>query len=178
MLVSGFFKVLKLEDGDAQGFERVALCQNLMEEGMTSRLYLPPFMRKSECAIAEGSKVWGISDTVSGLGVALYGTDCDCEYWSDADLNFKQTLTVDKSVSMNDTLTVEKATALHDKCDVTKNITSSTGNITASVGDVKATTISLKTHVHAVPTTAIPTAMPNNPAIPAVFPGATTTTPT
>ena len=35
MLVSGFFKVLKLEDGDAQGFERVALCQNLMEEGMS-----------------------------------------------------------------------------------------------------------------------------------------------
>ena len=138
MLVSGFFKVVKLEDGDAQGFERVALCQNLMEEGMTSRLYLPPFMRKSECAIAEGSKVWGISDTVSGLGVALYGTDCDCEYWSDADLNFKQTLTV------------EKATTLNDKCDVKKDITSSTGDIKASVGDVVATTVSLKSHTHQI----------------------------
>ncbi len=138
MLVSGFFKVVKLEDGDAQGFERVALCQNLMEEGMTSKLYLPPFLRKSECAIAEGSKVWGISDTVSGLGVALYGTDCDCEYWSDADLTFKQTLTV------------EKATTLNDKCDVKKDITSSTGDIKASVGDVVATTVSLKNHVHPV----------------------------
>ena len=138
MLVSGFFKVLKLEDGDAQGFERVALCQNLMEEGMTSRLFLPPFMRKSECAIAEGSKVWGISDSVSGLGVALYGTDCDCGYWSDADLKFKQTLTV------------EKATTLNDKCDVKKDITSSTGDIKASVGDVVATTVSLKKHVHPV----------------------------
>lgn len=138
MLVSGFFKVLKLEDGDAQGFERVALCQNLMEEGMTSKLYLPPFLRKSECAIAEGSKVWGISDTVSGLGVALYGIDCDCEYWSDADLTFKQTLTV------------EKATTLNDKCDVKKDITSSTGDIKASVGDVVATTVSLKNHVHPV----------------------------
>lgn len=138
MLVSGFFKVLKLEDGDAQGFERVALCQNLMEEGMTSRLYLPPFMRKSECAIAKGSKVWGISDTVSGLGVALYGTDCDCEYWSDADLNFKQTLTV------------EKATTLHDKLDVTKDITSTTGNITAVKGDCIATTVSLKSHTHQI----------------------------
>ena len=138
MLVSGFFKVLKLEDGDAQGFERVALCQNLMEEGMTSRLYLPPFMRKSECAIAKGSKVWGISDTVSGLGVALYGTDCDCEYWSDADLTFKQTLTV------------EKATTLHDKLDVTKDITSTTGNITAVKGDCIATTVSLKSHTHQI----------------------------
>ena len=138
MLVSGFFKVLKLEDGDAQGFERVALCQNLMEEGMTSKLYLPPFLRKSECAIAEGSKVWGISDTVSGLGVALYGTDCDCEYWSDADLTFKQTLTV------------EKATALHDKLDVTKDITSTTGNITAVKGDCIATTVSLKSHTHQI----------------------------
>lgn len=140
MLVSGFFKVLKLEDGDAQGFERVALCQNLMEEGMTSKLYLPPFLRKSECAIAEGSKVWGISDTVSGLGVALYGTDCDCEYWSDADLTFKQTLTV------------EKATTLNDKCDVKKDITSSTGDIKASVGDVVATTVSLKSHTHQIVT--------------------------
>ena len=140
MLVSGFFKVLKLEDGDAQGFERVALCQNLMEDGMTSRLYLPPFLRKSECAIAEGSKVWGISDTVSGLGVALYGTDCDCEYWSDADWNFKQTLTV------------EKATTLNDKCDVKKDITSSTGDIKASVGDVVATTVSLKSHTHQIVT--------------------------
>ena len=140
MLVSGFFKVLKLEDGDAQGFERVALCQNLMEEGMTSKLYLPPFLRKSECAIAEGSKVWGISDTVSGLGVALYGIDCDCAYWIDADLNFKQTLTV------------EKATTLNDKCDVKKGITSSTGDIKASVGDVVATTVSLKSHTHQIVT--------------------------
>lgn len=139
MLVSGFFKVLKLEDGDAQGFERVALCQNLMEEGMTSRLFLPPFMRKSECAIAEGSKVWGISDSVSGLGVALYGTEgCDYSYWCDADLTLKKTLTV------------EKATKLNDKCDVKKDITSSNGDIKASVGDVVATTVSLKNHIHTV----------------------------
>lgn len=140
MLVSGFFKVLKLEDGDAQGFERVALCQNLMEEGMTSRLYLPPFVRRSECEIKEGSKLWGISDSVSGLGVALYGTDCDYSYWCNADLTFKQTLTV------------EKATTLNDKCDVKKDITSSTGDIKASVGDVVATTLSLKSHTHQIVT--------------------------
>lgn len=138
MLVSGFFKVLKLEDGDAQGFERVALCQNLMEEGMTSRLYLPPFVRRSECEIKEGSKLWGISDSVSGLGVALYGTDCDYSYWCNADLTFKQTLTV------------EKSTTLNDKCDVKKDITSSTGDIKANAGDVVATTVSLKNHVHPV----------------------------
>lgn len=178
MLVSGVFKVKSFEDGDSQGFDRVALCQNMMEDNMETRLYLPPFLRKSECPIDVGSKVWGIADTVTGLGCALYGIDCDHEYWSDADLTFKQTLNVKKSVSMNDTLTVDKATTLKDKCDVTKNITSSTGDIKANVGDVVATTVSLKTHVHTVPTTAIPTAMPNNPAVPAVFPGATTTTPT
>ena len=165
MLVSGIFKVKSFEDADSQGFERVALCLNLMEDGMEARLFLPPFVRKSSCSIDVGSKVWGIADTVSGLGCALYGIDCDHEYWSDADLTFKQTLNVKKSVSVEDELTVSK------------DITSSTGDIKATVGDCVATTISLKTHTHTVPTTPIPTAAPNNPAVPPVFPGAVTTTP-
>ena len=140
-VVSGVFKVKSFEDGDSQGFDRVALCQNMMEDNMETRLYLPPFMRKSECPIDVGSKVWGIADTVTGLGCALYGIDCDHEYWSDADLTFKQTLNVKKDVTMNAKLTVDNAVTMKNKLDVTMNITSS--------ADVIAQ-VSLNNHMHQI----------------------------
>lgn len=166
-IISGIFIVDELKDKDAEGFERVARVHNQMEDHLTADCFLPPYVRPSQCKIKAGSKVFAFVDTVTGLGVALYGFD-------DADVDFINR----NNYTFAETLTVEKATTLKDKCDVTKNITSSTGDIKASVGDVVATTVSLKTHVHTVPTTPIPTAMPNNPAVPAVFPGATTTTPT
>ena len=167
MVISGIFIVDELKDKDIEGFERVARVHNQMEDHLTADCFLPPYVRPSQCKIKAGSKVFAFVDTVTGLGVALYGfDDADVDFINRNNYTFTETLTVDKATTMKDTLTVDK------------NITSSTGDIKASVGDVVATTVSLKTHVHTVPTTAIPTAMPNNPAVPAVFPGATTTTPT
>ena len=178
MLVSGIFIIDELKEKDAEGFESVARAHNQMEENITADLYLTPYLRPSRCDIKAGSKVWGIADTVTGYGAALAGIDCDVTFTDKNNYHYTKTLTVDGACDFKDTLTVDKATTMKDKLDVTKNITSSTGDIKANVGDVVATTVSLKTHVHTVPTTAIPTAMPNNPAVPAVFPGATTTTPT
>lgn len=179
MLVSGIFIIDELKEKDAEGFERVARVHNQMEDHLTADCFLPPYVRPSQCKIKAGSKVFAFVDTVTGLGVALYGfDDADVDFINRNNYTFTETLTVDKATTLKDTLTVDKATTLKDKCDVTKNITSRTGDIKANVGDVVATTVSLKTHVHTVPTTPIPTAMPNNPAVPAVFPGATTTTPT
>lgn len=166
MLVSGIFIIDELKEKDAEGFESVARAHNQMEENITADLYLTPYLRPSRCDIKAGSKVWGIADTVTGYGAALAGIDCDVTFTDKNNYHYTKTLTVDGACDFKDTLTVDK------------NITSSTGDIKANVGDCIATTVSLKTHVHTVPTTAIPTAMPNNPAVPAVFPGATTTTPT
>lgn len=138
-IISGIFIVDELKDKDAEGFERVARVHNQMEDHLTSDCFLPPYVRPSQCKIKAGSKVFAFVDTVSGLGVALYGFD-------DADVDFINR----NNYTFTETLTVEKATTLKDKLDVSKNITSSTGDIKANAGDVVATTVSLKNHVHPI----------------------------
>lgn len=165
-VVSGIFIVDELKEKDAEGFESVARAHNQMEENITADLYLTPYLRPSRCDIKAGSKVWGIADTVTGYGAALAGIDCDVTFTDKNNYHYTKTLTVDGACDFKDTLTVDK------------DVTSSTGDIKATIGDVVATTVSLKNHVHTVPTTPIPSAMPNNPAVPAAFPGATTMTPT
>ena len=115
---------------DAAGFYTSAWCLSKMDMNLGAKLFLPPYLRQSQCAISEGDTVFGIADDVSGLGVALYGEgNADFGYFFDADIEIKQKLTVDKATTMKDTL------------EVTKDITSVTGDVTA-------TTISLKTHTH------------------------------
>jgi len=138
-IISGIFIVDELKDKDAEGFERVARVHNQMEDHLTADCFLPPYVRPSQCKIKAGSKVFAFVDTVSGLGVALYGFD-------DADVDFINR----NNYTFTETLTVEKATTLKDKLDVSKNITSSTGDIKANVGDVVATTVSLKNHKHPI----------------------------
>lgn len=178
MVITGIFVVKSLEEKDSEGFESVAVCTNGMSDGLEYRLYLLPHMRPSRCDIKAGSKVFGVADTVIGSGAALAGIDCDVNFHDKNNYTFEETLTVDKSVTMHDTLTVDKAVDAHDKLTVQSNITSNTGNIIATAGDCKATAISLLSHVHAVPTTPLPTATPLPPAPAAIFPGAVTTTPT
>ncbi len=179
MVISGIFIVDSLKDKDSEGFERIAVVHNQMDEGISFECFLPPYVRPSQCKIKSGSKVWGIADTTTGMGVALYGFgDADVDFINRNNYHFTETVEIDKSVTAHDTVEIDKSVTTHDTLTVQSNITSQTGNIVATAGDVKATAVSLLTHVHAVPTIPIPTAMPNNPAIPAVFPGATTTTPT
>ena len=137
MVISGIFIVDALKDKDSEGFERIAVVHNQMDDGISFECFLPPYVRPSQCKIKSGSKVWGIADTTTGMGVALYGFgDADVDFINRNNYHFTETVEIDKSVTAHDTL------------DVAKDITSSTGNIVASIGDVKATTVSLKLHVH------------------------------
>ena len=140
MVTTGFFKILKfLDDGkDVQGYQTRVLVESCMSDGFKCTLFLPPYMRKVSTSIDTGSKVFGVCDTVTGWGAALYCEDSDFDYHFDADVLINKTLTVDKAVTMKDTL------------DVTKDIRSKTGNIKAVLGDCIATTISLKTHTHQI----------------------------
>ena len=135
-MMCGFFEVMSLSEPDAQGNDSKAVCKSEMVGEIEFSLYLPPYLRENVCEMATGKKVFAFADTVTGIGCAVMGVDCDCTYYQKSPYHFNDTVEIDKSVTAHDTL------------DVTKDITSSTGNITASIGDVKATTVSLKLHVH------------------------------
>lgn len=131
---------------DAAGYDTAAWCASKMDMSLKATLYLPPYLRKSQCGIGEGDCVFGISDDVTGLGAALFGEGgADFQYFFDANIEIKKSLTVDKSAQIK------------DKLDVTNNIKS-------AAGDVVATTVSLKTHTHAV------TSLPCVPPPPATTP--------
>ena len=153
MVQLGFFKILKfLDEGiDSQGYQTRVLVESFMVSEWRCILFLPPYLRKVSSSIDAGSIVFGISDSVTGKGCALYSEDADFSYFWNADVTINKTLTVEKSVKMNDTL------------DVVKDVTVSTGNIKASVGDVQAgpKAISLVSHTHTV--TALP-CLPPPPA--------------
>jgi ribonucleotide reductase alpha subunit len=124
----GYFKIKSLSDTDSASAYRQATVESTMDSGIEGTLFLPPYLRQNQCTINTGSIVFGVLDDVSGLGVALYGKDCDFGYFFDADILIKKNLTV------------------------TNNITSQTGNIQATSGDVVATSISLKNHYHQIVT--------------------------
>lgn len=135
MIISGIFTIDELKDKDAGGFERIAIAHNQMDDSMSFELFLTPYLRSSQCKIKERSKVWGIADTVTGMGTALYGfEDADVDYINRAEYHYTKTLVVDGAVTMK------------DKLDVTKDIKSTSG-------DVVATTISLKGHTHPITAT-------------------------
>ena len=150
MVHLGFFKILEFlnEGKDSQGYQTRALVDSFMVSEWRCILFLPPYLRKVSSSIDVGSIVFGISDSVTGKGCALYSEDADFSYFWNADVTINKTLTVNESVKMNDTL------------DVVKDLTVSTGNIKASVGDVQAgpKAISLVSHTHAV--TALPCVPP------------------
>lgn len=133
----GYWIVERFEgDKDTAGYYTAVWCASKMDMNLKARLFLPPYLRQSQCGISEGDTLFGIADDVTGIGAALFGEGtADFQYFFNADIQINKTLTVDKAVTMRDSL------------DVTKDITSTTG-------DVKATTISLKTHTHPATLTA------------------------
>ena len=153
MVHLGFFKILKfLDEGkDSQGYQTRVLVESFMVSEWQCILYLPPYLRKVSTSIDAGSLVFGVADSVTGKGCALYSEDADFSYFWNADVIINKTLTVDKSVKMNDTL------------DVAKDVNVSTGNIKVNIGDVQAgpKAISLVSHTHTV--TALP-CLPPPPA--------------
>lgn len=112
---------------DSAGYDTQIKAANKMDMNIKNILYLPPYLRKSQCNISIGDTVFGIVDDVTGIGCALFGENsADFKYFFDADVTIKKNLTV------------------------SDDITSTTGGITATLGDVIATTISLKTHTHPI----------------------------
>lgn len=112
---------------DSAGYDTQIKAANKMDMNIKNILYLPPYLRKSQCNIAIGDTVFGIVDDITGIGCALFGeSSADFKYFFDANVTIKKNLTV------------------------SDDITSTTGDIAATLGDVVATTISLKTHKHPI----------------------------
>lgn len=117
----GFFIVESFGgDTDAAGFNTQIKASNKMDMNIKNILFLPPYLRKSQCNINIGDTVFGIVDDVTGLGFAVFGAgEADFQYFFDADVTIKQKLTVKKDIESID-------------------------------GDVIADDISLQDHVHKI----------------------------
>lgn len=124
----GYFIVEKFgEAQDAAGASTTITARNKMDMNIVVTLYLPPYLRKTQCDISAGDTVFGVADDITGIGAAIFGNGAaDFKYFFDADVTIKKNLTV------------------------TSNINSTTGNIKANAGDVVATTVSLKSHIHPI----------------------------
>lgn len=124
----GYFTILALEgEKDRAGAYTMARAKAAPDTGLVAYLYLPPYLRTTQCGIGQNSRVFGVVDNVSGFGAALFGAgDADFGYFFNADVEIKKGLTV------------------HD------DITSTAGDVKA--GDPPAAAISLRDHVHPITT--------------------------
>lgn len=119
----GFFKILSfLDDKDAAGVSRLAHCASVMDGRIECDLYLPPYIRATQCNVTVGATVLGVVDDTTGIGCAMYGEGAaDFGYFFDSDIHIKNKLTVDDDIK-------------------------------STLGDVVAGTISLKGHTHSIGT--------------------------
>lgn len=97
-IIDGF-----IDKNDASGFSTMADVSSKMDMNLKYKLFLPPYLRKSQCDIAEGDTVFGIADDNSGLGVAVCGFDgSDFGYFFDSDIKIKKSLTVTDDIKSID----------------------------------------------------------------------------
>lgn len=117
----GFFVVEAFAgDNDSAGYKTQIKAANRMDMNIHVNLYLPPYLRKSQCNIGIGDVVFGVVDDVTGIGFAVFGEgNADYQYFIDADVTVKKSLTVQKGITSID-------------------------------GDVVADDISLQDHVHKI----------------------------
>lgn len=99
----GFFIVEKfIGDDDVAGFKTAAWCSSKMDMNLKVKLYLPPYLRKSQCGIDIGDSVFGICDDVTGLGAAIFGErSADFGYFFNADIGIKKGLMVKDDIECN-----------------------------------------------------------------------------
>lgn len=123
----GFFTIDSFENPtDSAGFQTRANVSNKMDMNLKGVLYLPPYLRKSQCNISEGDSVFGIIDDVSGLGAAICGIDgSDFQYFFDADIQIKQNISIIGNAAIGGNSTV------NGDSDVSGNVTAS-GNVTSN----------------------------------------------
>lgn len=117
----GFFIVEAFAgDNDSAGYKTQIKAANRMDMNIHVNLYLPPYLRRSQCNIGIGDVVFGVVDDVTGIGFAVFGEgNADYQYFIDADVTVKKSLTVQKDITSID-------------------------------GDVVADDISLQDHVHKI----------------------------
>ena len=88
---------------DSAGFDTQINASNRMDMNTKNTLYLPPYLRKSQCNISIGDTVFGIVDDVTGIGCALFGENAaDFKYFFDADIEIKRGLNVADDVVADD----------------------------------------------------------------------------
>lgn len=100
----GFFIVESFcGEADAAGYKTQIKAANKMDMNIKNILFLPPYLRKSQCNINIGDTVFGVVDDVTGLGFAVFGTgEADYQYFIDADVTVKKSLTVQKDITSID----------------------------------------------------------------------------
>ena len=83
----GFFVVESFAgDNDSAGYKTQIKAANRMDMNIHVNLYLPPYLRRSQCNIGVGDVVFGIVDDVTGIGFAVFGEgNADYQYFIDAD---------------------------------------------------------------------------------------------
>lgn len=92
----GYFEITEFLDGtDAAGAAFRARAKGVPDSGKVADLYLPPYLRKTQCDIDNGSRVFAVVDDVTGLGAALFGENgADFGYFVNADLRIDGGLSV------------------------------------------------------------------------------------
>lgn len=113
----GFWIVEKFDgDDDSAGFKTVVRAHNSMNDAIKALLFLPPYMRRSQCNISIGSKVFGVSDDATGFGAAICGVgDADFGYFFDAEMRIKKDLKVTGDVIGNaDDINITKRISLNE----------------------------------------------------------------
>ena len=84
---------------DSAGFEVLVNVHSQTFPEIEAQLYLPPYLRKAQCAIAVNSVLFGIIDDVTGIGFGMFGTDnSDFGYYFDSDIVIKKKLNVVKEI--------------------------------------------------------------------------------
>lgn len=95
----GFF-IVKAFIGttDSAGAKTKVSVESKMDSGVKAELYLPPYLRQNQCNISVNSIVYGITDDATGIGVAVFGENCDFGYFFDADITIRKSLTVTNDI--------------------------------------------------------------------------------
>lgn len=92
----GYFKVTSFTGTkDAGNADTQANVESCMDNNIKGVLYLPPYLRKTQCNIDIDSIIFGILDDITGIGFACFGQDsADFQYFFDANIDIKKSLTV------------------------------------------------------------------------------------
>lgn len=112
----GFFIVEAFAgDNDSAGYKTQIKAANRMDMNIHVNLYLPPYLRRSQCNIGVGDVVFGIVDDVTGIGFAVFGEgNADYQYFIDANVTIKKSLTVQKDITSTDGDVIADGISLQD----------------------------------------------------------------